>query len=109
MMPTNRTRTPRAIKPKVTPEVLALWRKLRRMKSNRIRADDRVEWLKAEKELCSLLGLGWGDAGLPTSVDGPEPPIYMRHNPYQAAGWREAWQWRCALEEADNADKSQAY
>jgi hypothetical protein len=100
-MPTKRTRTPRAIKSKITPEALALWRKLRRMKSNRIRTN-RVEWLKVEKELCSLLGVWWGDAGRPTNVDTPEPPIYMQHNSYQAARWREAWRWRCALEEADN-------
>ncbi len=108
MMPTNRTRTPRARKAKIKPEALALWRELRRMKRNRIRTN-RVEWLKAEKELCNLLGLWWGDAGLPTNVDGSEPPIYVQHNSYQAARWREAWRWRCALEEADNANGSHAH
>ncbi len=107
-MTTNRTRTPHVRKSKITREALALWRKLRRMKSNRIRTN-RVEWLKAEKELCSLLGLWWGDAGLPTSVDRPEPPLYMQRNPYQSARWREAWSWRCALEEADNADTSRTH
>src|SRR5262249_21314160 len=60
----------------------------------------RRELLDGEKRLANLLGLWWGDAGQPLTVDGPEPPDYMRHNSYQSERWREAWAWRVALDAA---------
>jgi hypothetical protein len=95
------------MKAKLTPEVLELWARLQLLQRNP-RARERWEprgrrgeYLAAEKDLCRRLGLWWGDAGTPLSVDRVEPPDYMRAgNPYQADRWREAWAWRCALNAA---------
>jgi hypothetical protein len=105
-MSTKRRPIQRSMRARITPEVLELWQRLRaihRVKLWREEWEPRGryrELLDGEKQLAKMLGLFFGDAGQPLTVDGPEPPDYMRSNSYQSERWGVAWAWRCALIEA---------
>jgi hypothetical protein len=111
-MSTKRTPLRRDAKARLTPETIALWVRLEAIQA----AGDHNEWeplgrrreyLDGNKALCGSLGLWWGYTS-PLNAVTADPPDYMRHNELQADAWRQAWAWRCALQEGARADRSPA-
>jgi hypothetical protein len=102
-MTTKRTPIRRSARAKLTPEIMAMWHTLREI---RAAGNDREyeplgrhrEFVQLNCDLCKALGGWWGTMIFPIDVTSPEPSDYMLHNPIQADAWREAWEWRCALE-----------
>jgi hypothetical protein len=90
---------------KVDAQALTLWRAIRDI-SPVDRAEyepigRRREYIDANCQLCSHLGIWWGFVLWPAEVDSPEPPGHLRHNSLQAPVWRRAYRWRCLLMEAE--------
>lgn len=105
-MTTKRTPIRRNVKPRITAEVLALWRKIQEIEAE---GDDRAweeeggrrrECMDAHNELNQLLGIRSWQRN-PAQVREPEPPKWMTAGNLLAADqWREAWKLRQAIEAA---------
>jgi hypothetical protein len=94
-MPTTRRPRRHAARPRVSPEAVALFR---RLEGTPPRLRHGCEFTDAEKRLCRALGLDWLSMKSPVTVHSPNPDHV--EGSYQAQCWREAWAWRCALVEA---------
>src|SRR3954469_1307840 len=107
-MTTRRVPIRRDRRAKLTPEILAMWQAIVAIKAAGEHAEDEPlgrhrEYMRLNCTLATALGMWWGTMIFPIDVTSPEPRDYMRHNPLQADAWREAWEWRCALEAAAGA------
>ena len=91
---------------KVNREALALYVKLKEIKiAGRHEIKEQFggqsrQFLKGSMQLCKLVGLHnfWQEDIM--MVESPDPPDYVKHNPWRHAGWMRAWQARCELERA---------
>jgi hypothetical protein len=103
-MTTKRTPIRRATKARVTPEIIALWLKLKEIVADETCEEwepegRRREYLDTSKALRQALGIPpWGSN--PINAVSERAPDYMHHNPLAFEGWQTAWEWRCALEAA---------
>ncbi len=104
-MTTKRTPLRRDARARITPELVALWLKLKAIREagehEELEPDGRrVEYLDALHALDRALGIKpWQES--PVDVDGPEPPAHMRQ--HQQDSWRRAWELRQALEAASGS------
>src|SRR5829696_5504034 len=101
-------RIAKTTRPRLTPEIFALWMVLREIQDDRegVRWEEdggrHREYLDGTKRLAILLGLDWGDMIGPLDVTSPHPPDYIAmHQPHRAETWREAFRWRVALMQAE--------
>lgn len=100
-MATKRTPLRREQRQRITPEVAALWRRIRQLEAEGADdgdSDQRREYLDACSELSRVLGVKPWETP-PDGARHPEPPAYMRA-PDQREDWRRAYELRQSLEEA---------
>jgi hypothetical protein len=108
-MSTIRKPVARPRHPQFTPEVLALWRRLRAIQDasgvDAFESDggNRREYLDGMRQLCRCLGVDtWREN--PLDADGPDPPDYMHHNRLRFDGWLRGWRLRLQLEGANRQE-----
>ena len=78
-MGTKRKPIERHTRPRVTPEVLELWLRLRAIRKDQAQ---RAEYDAGERRLCKLLGLDYWSMKNPLTVNSPTPE--HREGTYQA-------------------------
>jgi hypothetical protein len=95
------------IRPRITPQTLAMWQVLREIfeTPTDLNEDEpvgrRQEYIDLNLELSERLGLLFGTMIFPVEVLSPEPPGYMLHNGLLSDAWRNAYYWRSQLMAAE--------
>lgn len=105
-MPTKRTPVDRPIRARVTPDLVALWRRIMEIREAGLDGTPEREGGRQEEHLDALhrldRGLGlrpWQDSPVDVPPHGKPPPWARR------ASYETAQIWRRALEEAADADR----